>query len=162
MYFHNYDERKTPSLKSLAETKLGWTIQTGEHSSVEDAKAALRLYLSERKEWEESINTMTSFGATTSIKNIWETFKRGDWPGLTNLRVRLVGQIGAVNARRNVTFFDLRGDRVWLQVIDKIRTQSLEKGQTVGVEGRIIKGKNGYPLLEDSQIRILADPRLCI
>ena len=149
-------------MKSLAETKLGWTIQTGEHSSVEDAKAALRLYLGERKEWEGSINTMTSFGATTSIKNIWETFKREDWTGLTDMRVRLVGQVGAVKALKNVTFFDLRGDRVWLQVIDKIRTHSLEKGQTVGVAGRIIKGRQGYPLLEDSQIRILANPRLCV
>ena len=99
---------------------------------------------------------MTSFGATNSINNIWETFKREDWTGLADLRVRLVGQVGSVRALRNVTFFDLRGDRAWIQVIDKIRTHRLEKGQTVGVAGRIIKGNQGYPLVEESDIRILA------
>ena len=163
MYFHDYDQRRTPSLKNLAETKLGLTIQAGEHSSVEDAGAALRLYLSERKEWEGSISTMQAFKNSslalkpqTSIKNIWEMFKREDWTSLTDLRVRLVGQVGSVRDLKNVTFFDLRGDRVWIQVIDKIRADKLEKGQTVGVAGRITKGNQGYPLVADSDIRILA------
>ena len=163
MYLHNYDQRKTPSLKNLAETKLGLTIQAGEHSSVEDAGAALRLYLSERKEWEGSVSTMQAFKNSnlalkpqSSIKNIWEMFKREDWTSLTDLRVRLVGQVGSVRNLKNVTFFDLRGDRVWIQVIDKIRADKLEKGQTVGVAGRIRKGNQGYPLVADSDIRILA------
>ena len=163
MYFHDYDQRRTPSLKNLAETKLGLTIQAGEHSSVEDAGAALRLYLSERKEWEGSISTMQAFKNSslalkpqTSIKNIWEMFKREDWTSLTDLRVRLVGQVGSVRDLKNVTFFDLRGDRVWIQVIDKIRADKLEKGQIVGVAGRITKGNQGYPLVADSDIRILA------
>lgn len=163
MYFHDYDQRRTPSLKNLAETKLGLTIQAGEHSSVEDAGAALRLYLSERKEWEGSVSTMQAFKNSnlalkpqTSIKNIWEMFKREDWTSLTDLRVRLVGQVGSVRNLKNVTFFDLRGDRVWIQVIDKIRADKLEKGQTVGVAGRITKGNQGYPLVADSDIRILA------
>ena len=163
VYFHDYDQRRTPSLKNLAETKLGLTIQAGEHSSVEDAGAALRLYLSERKEWEGSVSTMQAFKNSnlalkpqTSIKNIWEMFKREDWTSLTDLRVRLVGQVGSVRNLKNVTFFDLRGDRVWIQVIDKIRADKLEKGQTVGVAGRITKGNQGYPLVADSDIRILA------
>ena len=34
-----------PSLAKLAEERLGIKIQTGEHSPVTDARAALRLYL---------------------------------------------------------------------------------------------------------------------
>ncbi|XP_027841228.1 RNA exonuclease 4-like [Aphis gossypii] len=45
---------RTPSLKFLAKRLLGVTIQEGEHSSVEDAKAALQVYLKERKNWESS------------------------------------------------------------------------------------------------------------
>ena len=46
---------KKPSLKSLVEKHLGKSIQTGEHSSVEDAKATMELYLKFRNEWEESL-----------------------------------------------------------------------------------------------------------
>ena len=159
-YYHDYEARKTPSLKDLADTKLGWTIQTGEHSSLEDAKAALRLYLSQREEWERSIKLMegfkTSFRATSSFKNIWETFRNDDWTTLEDMRVRLVGQIGSVKALKNVTFFDLKGERVWLQVMDNIRATKLEKGQIVGVAGKITKGKKGYPLVIESDIKILA------
>ena len=160
VYFHDYEAGKTPSLKDLAETKLGWTIQTGEHSSVEDARAALRLYLGQRGEWEESIARMetckTSFRATDSLKNIWETFRTEDWSRLADKRVRLVGQVRSVKALKNVTFFDLKGDRVWLQVIDQVRSHKLVSGQIVGVAGRMILGKKGYPLVTDCDIRILA------
>ena len=101
-------------------------------------------------------NSNLALEPQTSIKNIWEMFKREDWTSLTDLRVRLVGQVGSVRNLKNVTFFDLRGDRVWIQVIDKIRADKLEKGQTVGVAGRITKGNQGYPLVADSDIRILA------
>jgi RNA exonuclease 4 len=40
------------SLKNLAKTLLGITIQEGEHSSVQDAQAAMRLYTMFKKEWE--------------------------------------------------------------------------------------------------------------
>ena len=43
---------KTPGLKRLAKAVLGWDVQKGEHDSVEDAKAAMELYKSARKEWE--------------------------------------------------------------------------------------------------------------
>ena len=160
VYFHDYEAMRTPSLKDLAKTKLGWTIQTGEHNSVEDAWAALRLYLSVRVEWEGSIKVLegfkTSFGANNSIKYIWETFRNEDWTRLADMRVRLVGRIGSVKPLRNVTFFNLKGDRVWVQVIDKIRAIKLEKGQIVGVAGKIVMGTKGYPLVTDSDIRILA------
>merc|ERR1712020_195084 len=46
---------RTPSLKNLSARMLGVAVQTGEHSSVQDAQAAMRLYTMFRKEWEASI-----------------------------------------------------------------------------------------------------------
>lgn len=43
---------RTPALKKLASEILGVAIQSGEHSSVEDAKAAMQLYNLYQKEWE--------------------------------------------------------------------------------------------------------------
>ena len=47
--------RNTPSLKSLATKYLGLNIQSGEHSSVEDAQTALKLYLKHREAWERKV-----------------------------------------------------------------------------------------------------------
>ena len=44
--------KKTPSLKKLAEEYLQTTIQVGEHSSIQDAQAAMHLYNLYRKHWE--------------------------------------------------------------------------------------------------------------
>lgn len=46
---------KYPSLKRLSSEILSISIQTGEHSSVEDARATMQLYHVHRKEWEKSI-----------------------------------------------------------------------------------------------------------
>ncbi|KAG1671494.1 RNA exonuclease 4 [Nymphon striatum] len=46
---------KTPSLRRLTERLLGVQIQDGEHSSIQDAQAAIRLYTLHRKEWESTI-----------------------------------------------------------------------------------------------------------
>lgn len=43
---------RTPSLKNLTARFLGVTVQSGEHSSVQDSQAAVRLYTMHRKEWE--------------------------------------------------------------------------------------------------------------
>ncbi|XP_057367484.1 uncharacterized protein LOC130688516 [Daphnia carinata] len=45
----------TPSLKRLAQQFLGIEIQTGEHSSVQDAQAALRLYTMFHQQWEADL-----------------------------------------------------------------------------------------------------------
>ncbi|KAK8389388.1 hypothetical protein O3P69_008853 [Scylla paramamosain] len=45
---------RTPSLKKLVEQLLGIQIQEGEHNSVQDAQAAMRLYTMHRREWEKS------------------------------------------------------------------------------------------------------------
>lgn len=46
-----------PSLKVLAEKLLGVRIQEGEHSSLVDARTALRLYLLNRKKWDTQIKS---------------------------------------------------------------------------------------------------------
>ncbi|KAI0237072.1 RNA exonuclease 4 [Lamellibrachia satsuma] len=44
-----------PSLKKLTEKVLGVKVQEGEHSSVQDAQAAMRLYTYQKKKWEKDI-----------------------------------------------------------------------------------------------------------
>uniref|UniRef100_A0A182K3F0 RNA exonuclease 4 n=1 Tax=Anopheles christyi TaxID=43041 RepID=A0A182K3F0_9DIPT len=44
----------TPSLKSIAYALLGEDIQDGSHDSVEDARAAMKIYRLFEKEWEKS------------------------------------------------------------------------------------------------------------
>lgn len=46
---------RNPSLKKLIEKVMGVQIQKGEHSSIQDAQAAMRLYTLHRKEWEVSL-----------------------------------------------------------------------------------------------------------
>lgn len=45
------------SLKSLSKQLLGIDIQEGEHSSVQDAQAAMRIYKTYKKEWESYLRT---------------------------------------------------------------------------------------------------------
>ncbi|CAB3403848.1 unnamed protein product [Caenorhabditis bovis] len=47
--------RGTPSLKRLAKEVLGIEIQRGEHDSITDARVALRLYESVKKQWEAEL-----------------------------------------------------------------------------------------------------------
>ncbi|XP_075989972.1 uncharacterized protein LOC142985589 [Anticarsia gemmatalis] len=53
--FRKITKGSTPSLKRLAKELLGIDIQSGEHSSVEDARAAMQLYCSVAKQWEPQI-----------------------------------------------------------------------------------------------------------
>ena len=48
---------RTPSLKALAKEVLKVKIQSGEHSSVEDARTALNLYLKVRQDWEGMVQS---------------------------------------------------------------------------------------------------------
>lgn len=50
-----FGKGRTPGLKKLAKGILGLDIQGGEHSSVEDARAAMMIYKSRRNEWEASL-----------------------------------------------------------------------------------------------------------
>merc|ERR1712062_566336 len=47
---------RTPSLKNLSSRMLGVAVQQGEHSSVQDAQAAMRLYTMFKKDWEKDSN----------------------------------------------------------------------------------------------------------
>lgn len=53
--FRKITKGSTPSLKRLAKELLGIEIQSGEHSSVEDARAAMQLYCTVAKQWESQI-----------------------------------------------------------------------------------------------------------
>nr|XP_036276285.1 RNA exonuclease 4 [Pipistrellus kuhlii]KAF6277223.1 REX4-like protein, 3'-5' exonuclease [Pipistrellus kuhlii] len=44
-----------PSLKLLAERILGVRVQQAEHCSIQDAQAAMRLYVTVKKEWERAV-----------------------------------------------------------------------------------------------------------
>lgn len=48
-----YSSGKTPSLKKLTKEVLGIDIQASEHSSIEDARATMLLYKSDKKEFEK-------------------------------------------------------------------------------------------------------------
>ncbi|CAL8086435.1 unnamed protein product [Calicophoron daubneyi] len=45
---------RTPSLRALTQKVLGIEVQKGEHDSVEDARATMRLYTSVKRVWESS------------------------------------------------------------------------------------------------------------
>lgn len=54
-YFKYLFGGKTPSLKKLTESLLGLSIQKGEHCSVQDAQATMKLYVKERDKWNKQI-----------------------------------------------------------------------------------------------------------
>ncbi|XP_072947036.1 uncharacterized protein [Epargyreus clarus] len=54
--FRSVTKGSTPSLKRLAKELLGIDIQSGEHSSVEDARAAMQLYCMVAKNWEQMMS----------------------------------------------------------------------------------------------------------
>ena len=64
-YFQQMENRrKIPSLKDLARQKLGRTIQDGSHDSLEDARAAMDLYLKVQTKWEKRYgNTVEENGS---------------------------------------------------------------------------------------------------
>lgn len=54
-YFKYLFQGKTPSLKKLTESVLGVKIQKGEHDSVQDAQATMKLYVKERDRWNQKL-----------------------------------------------------------------------------------------------------------
>ncbi|XP_046916215.2 uncharacterized protein LOC124496700 [Dermatophagoides farinae] len=57
VYFKRYYCGRTPSLKRLAQVHLNVTIQDGEHDSIIDAQATMRLYTLFKKEWESRLTS---------------------------------------------------------------------------------------------------------
>lgn len=48
---------KRPGLKTLAKLVLDMDIQSGEHSSIDDARATMAIYRSQKSAWEDSVKT---------------------------------------------------------------------------------------------------------
>ncbi|KAK4705748.1 RNA exonuclease 4, partial [Phenoliferia sp. Uapishka_3] len=57
---------KRPGLKTLAKLVLGLDIQSGEHSSVDDARATMAIYRSQKTAWEDALRTHTKPVLVTS------------------------------------------------------------------------------------------------
>lgn len=54
-FFRRFFNRQRPSLRKLSETYLGVKIQDGEHDSVTDAQATMRLFTLFKKQWEPEV-----------------------------------------------------------------------------------------------------------
>ncbi|ORY90376.1 ribonuclease H-like domain-containing protein [Syncephalastrum racemosum] len=53
--FFEYNNGRTPGLKTLVDCVLDMEIQSGEHSSVEDARFTMLLYRHAKEEWEKAV-----------------------------------------------------------------------------------------------------------
>ncbi|CAH8564963.1 unnamed protein product [Heterobilharzia americana] len=60
--FRDLFSGRIPSLKGLTQKVLGVTVQAGEHDSIEDARATMRLYTSVKRVWESSKKNRTPTG----------------------------------------------------------------------------------------------------
>jgi len=66
----------TPSLKFLTKTFLGVDIQSGEHCSIQDAQACMRLYTLVRQKWEADLSTLRKERKGKLIKGKEEKMKK--------------------------------------------------------------------------------------
>lgn len=53
--FRQLFDGRNPSLKKLTAKVLGVSVQEGEHNSIQDAQAAMRLYTMHKKQWEKDL-----------------------------------------------------------------------------------------------------------
>jgi RNA exonuclease 4 len=65
-----------PKLKELAQKILGWEIQTGEHNSVEDARAAMMLYRAAKEEMDAEVGKRFGTPSPLQLFNPRDTSKR--------------------------------------------------------------------------------------
>ena len=69
---------KPPSLRNLAEKELGMKIQTGEHSSVEDARATMMIFRKEKAGFEEDHRRRYGARANAAPKRTKKTVVRDE------------------------------------------------------------------------------------
>jgi RNA exonuclease 4 len=80
--FSRSGKRRPQALKVLAKRELGLDIQSGEHSSVDDARAALYLYHRHRREWERAARA----GAVSKLPTAGQTARRHASYGARDVR----------------------------------------------------------------------------
>lgn len=68
-YFKPLFQGQTPSLKKLSECILGVTVQVGEHDSIQDAQAAMKLYVKYRDEWNQATRSQKEASIVNKAKN---------------------------------------------------------------------------------------------
>jgi len=66
---HKLMKTRYPALRKLVQQELETTIQSGEHSSVTDARATMALYRLHRKEWDKDFK-LSYFNVESSVKQI--------------------------------------------------------------------------------------------
>lgn len=64
--FREENDGRPPSLRNLAEKELGMKIQLGEHSSIEDARAAMMIFRKEKAGFEEEVRKRYGVHATSA------------------------------------------------------------------------------------------------
>ena len=69
--FRKLLKTKRPALKRLAEVVLNEKIQDGEHSSVVDARAAMKLYQLHKKDWEKSLRSKKDRNENIKSKEVF-------------------------------------------------------------------------------------------
>ena len=69
--FRKLLKTKRPALKRLAEVVLNEKIQDGEHSSVVDARAAMKLYQLHKKDWEKSLRSKKDRNENVRSKEVF-------------------------------------------------------------------------------------------
>ena len=89
---------KTPSLKNLSARMLGVSVQQGEHSSVQDAQAAMRLYTMFKKDWEKDCSKRKSKKPSDIKSNVVSSDKSEK----ANMPTKETNAIGSSSARLEI------------------------------------------------------------
>eukprot|EP00927_Polykrikos_kofoidii_P086012 TRINITY_DN9512_c0_g1_i3.p1 TRINITY_DN9512_c0_g1~~TRINITY_DN9512_c0_g1_i3.p1 ORF type:complete len:416 (+),score=78.43 TRINITY_DN9512_c0_g1_i3:41-1249(+) len=123
-------ERKTPSLKALAEHWLQLKIHDGSHDSVVDARTALRLYRLKSKQWEKQLRpAMEAYGSPGSA-------------GAAGVSAP-VSRSGGNSGRAGATSEDLDDDGSEGEPVARSDGRSAGNGQALAVEGPMPRQNKG-------------------